>query len=107
VPKSRPEMLEATKPRKVPVTALLMAPVPEAVEEMEEADAAGEALAMKLVVAARVTVTRVVAPQSATDEAAEGIDALTAALETALAFSDDATDPTVPSRALVVKLEKP
>jgi len=139
-------MVEATNPPKLPVTALVTAPLPAAVDEVELPVAAAaadvvlailatESLELATVAtetglddAARVTVTKVV--DTPAQDGTAGSDVLDAAEldrteatfdefenETAAAavlFEDevDADEaapgvPTVPSTALVVKLEKP
>jgi hypothetical protein len=132
-------MVEATKPPKLPVTALVTAPLPEAVDEVELPVAlailAAESLELAMAAAetelddaARVTVIKAV-DSPAQDETAGAEVLVTAELDrteatldeletntaaAAVLFEDEVEPdetapraPTVPSTALVVKLEKP
>ncbi len=133
-PKSRPAMVEATKPGLTPVTASEeagAAPEPVAVpvaaaaatEAVDAAETEDEVVATAAVFAAeealRVTVTKVVEPPVQVIAEAE-LTVLTAAaatvLEEATLATEDAVEPeaadpetvpAVPSAALVVKLENP
>ena len=123
-PKSRPEMVEASKPGLTPVTALeeaAAAPVPVAlpVAVDEEALVTATAALVEVEEAGRVTVTKVVEPPVQVTLAAElTVAAISTVLEEATIETDEdkateatadpeAMDPVVPSAALVVKLEKP
>ena len=111
-PKSKPEIVEATKPGNTPTVA--------------DDDAASAALAVELAVAAtaaaalveattaadeaRVTVTSVVDPQctAAADELAGAVVLVsTVDATTAVADPEAGAAPAVPSAAFVVKFEKP
>lgn len=123
VPKSRPEMVEATNPEKVPVTGSLTAPVPLVADELEAVPAAdvvadetaawasAEAVAdadlvivMKVVDATQATwLALELATTTGADEELTAAGALDADPE----LAPPAAAPTVPSRAFCVKLEKP